>query len=105
MKSTLSDRHFHDEKAAYAFVEARVWPNGPVCPHCGGVDRISAMMTFVKVIEAGSLLAAARELKLSRAPSRPSLPQSANSWTSTRPRNAPTISKTPAMRLPKSRRL
>jgi hypothetical protein len=49
------------------------------------VDRISAMMTFVKVIEAGSLLAAARELKLSRAPSRPSLPQSANSWTSTRP--------------------
>jgi transposase-like protein len=43
MKSTLSDRHFHDEKAAYAFVEARVWPNGPVCPHCGGVDRISKM--------------------------------------------------------------
>ena len=30
------------------------------------MDRISAMMTFVKVIEAGSLLAAARELKLSR---------------------------------------
>ena len=43
MKSTLSNRHFHDEKAAYAFVEARVWPNGPVCPHCGGVDRISKM--------------------------------------------------------------
>jgi transposase-like protein len=43
MKYTLSDRHFHDEKAAYAFVEARVWPNGPVCPHCGGVDRISKM--------------------------------------------------------------
>jgi transposase-like protein len=43
MKSTLSNRHFHDEKAAYAFVEARVWPSGPVCPHCGGVDRISAM--------------------------------------------------------------
>jgi transposase-like protein len=43
MKSVLSDKHFHNEEAAYAFVEARVWPNGPVCPHCGGVDRISKM--------------------------------------------------------------
>jgi DNA-binding transcriptional LysR family regulator len=31
------------------------------------VDRISAMTTFVKVVEAGSLSAAARDLKLSRA--------------------------------------
>jgi transposase-like protein len=43
MKSVLSDKHFHNEEAAYAFVEARVWPNGPVCPHCGGVDRIGKM--------------------------------------------------------------
>src|SRR6202165_5374288 len=43
MKSTLSDRHFHDEKAAYAFVEARIWPNGPGCPHCGSVERLSKM--------------------------------------------------------------
>jgi transposase-like protein len=43
MKSVLSDKHFHNEAAAYAFVEARIWPNGPVCPHCGGVDRISKM--------------------------------------------------------------
>jgi transposase-like protein len=43
MKSVLSDNHFHNEEAAYAFVEARVWPNGPVCPHCGGVERISKM--------------------------------------------------------------
>jgi transposase-like protein len=41
--SVLSDRHFHDEAAAYRFVEARIWPEGPVCPHCGGVDRISKM--------------------------------------------------------------
>lgn len=39
----LSDRHFHDEAAAYRFVEKRIWPNGPVCPHCGGFERISAM--------------------------------------------------------------
>jgi transposase-like protein len=43
MKSVLSDKHFHDEAAAYAFVEARLWPNGPICPHCGGVERISKM--------------------------------------------------------------
>ena len=43
MISVLSDKHFHDEAAAYRFVEARVWLEGPVCPHCGGVDRISKM--------------------------------------------------------------
>jgi transposase-like protein len=33
--SYLSAEHFHDEDAAIAFVEARVWPKGPVCPKCG----------------------------------------------------------------------
>ncbi len=42
-KSILSDAHFHNEEAAYAFVEARIWPRGPVCPHCGGVERNSKM--------------------------------------------------------------
>jgi len=41
--SVLSDRHFHDEQAAYDFVEARIWPNGPVCPHCGGVERLGKL--------------------------------------------------------------
>src|SRR5258706_3724513 len=41
--SVLSAPHFHNEQAAYAYVEARVWPEGPICPHCGGVERISAM--------------------------------------------------------------
>jgi transposase-like protein len=39
----LDQKHFHDENAAYAYVEARIWPNGPVCPHCGGVDRIGKL--------------------------------------------------------------
>jgi transposase-like protein len=43
MKSVLSDKHFHNEEAAYVFVEKRLWPNGPICPHCGGVERISKM--------------------------------------------------------------
>jgi transposase-like protein len=43
MSSVLSDKHFHNETSAYEFVEARVWPNGPICPHCGGVERIGKM--------------------------------------------------------------
>jgi transposase-like protein len=43
MSSALSAPHFHNEDAAFAYVEARVWPNGPTCPHCGGVERISKM--------------------------------------------------------------
>jgi transposase-like protein len=39
--SALSQAHFHNEAAAFARLEAIVWPNGPVCPHCGGVDRIT----------------------------------------------------------------
>jgi transposase-like protein len=38
-ESILSAPHFHNEEAAYRFVESRVWPRGPVCPHCGGVER------------------------------------------------------------------
>jgi transposase-like protein len=41
--SILSAPHFHNERAAYAYVEARVWPEGPVCPHCGGYERIGKM--------------------------------------------------------------
>jgi transposase-like protein len=36
--SVLTAKHFHNEAAAYAFVEARVWANGIVCPHCGNAD-------------------------------------------------------------------
>jgi transposase-like protein len=43
MSSVLSDKHFHDEAAAYRFVESRVWHDGPICPHCGGVERIGKM--------------------------------------------------------------
>jgi transposase-like protein len=43
MASALSAKHFHDEAEAFAYVEARVWPEGPTCPHCGGVERIGLM--------------------------------------------------------------
>src|SRR5580704_19011512 len=43
MKSTISSKCFHSEETAYAWVETLLWPEGPICPHCGGVDRISKM--------------------------------------------------------------
>jgi transposase-like protein len=39
MQSHLSAVHFHNEEAAYAYVEARLWPDGPVCPHCGATKE------------------------------------------------------------------
>ena len=30
--SNLSAPHFHNEQAAYAYVEARIWPQGPRLP-------------------------------------------------------------------------
>jgi transposase-like protein len=39
-QSTLSRAHFHDEEAAFAFLESVIWPAGPVCSHCGGMGRI-----------------------------------------------------------------
>jgi transposase-like protein len=37
-KSVLTAPHFHDETAAIAYVEGRLWPMGPTCPHCGNAD-------------------------------------------------------------------
>lgn len=39
MASVLDAPHFNDETAAYAHVEALLWPNGPVCPHCENADE------------------------------------------------------------------
>ena len=35
MTNILDNPIFHDETAAREWLEARVWPSGPVCPHCG----------------------------------------------------------------------
>ncbi|MEP7245558.1 MAG: IS1595 family transposase [Gammaproteobacteria bacterium] len=41
--SILSEPQFHNEEAAYAWVEAHVWPEGATCPKCGERDRVSKM--------------------------------------------------------------
>jgi len=51
MKSVLSEIHYHSEEAAYAYVESRIWLDGPVCPHCGAakehVGRLNGKTTRV----------------------------------------------------------
>ena len=36
--SVLNAPHFQNEDAAFAYVETRLWPCGPVCHHCGNAD-------------------------------------------------------------------
>lgn len=43
MTSVLKEAYFHDEAAAFAALEAILWPEGPTCPHCGATDRINRL--------------------------------------------------------------
>jgi transposase-like protein len=42
-KAALLAPHFTNEEAALAFVESWLWPNGPVCPHCGETSRVGRL--------------------------------------------------------------
>src|SRR5215472_3631663 len=37
MNVELTDPIFHDEDKAREWLEGSRWPNGAICPHCGGV--------------------------------------------------------------------
>jgi transposase-like protein len=37
MADDLKNSIFHDDDKAREWLEARVWPSGPVCPHCRSV--------------------------------------------------------------------
>jgi transposase-like protein len=39
MDANLPQAIFTDETTAREWLESRVWPNGPVCPHCGNSDQ------------------------------------------------------------------
>ncbi len=44
MTANLQNPVFTDETKAREWLEARVWPNGPVCPHCGATgDDVAAL--------------------------------------------------------------
>jgi transposase-like protein len=41
--STLSKLPFHSEVAAFEYLEKTLWPDGPVCPHCGSVGHATKL--------------------------------------------------------------
>lgn len=44
MAASMFDQpQYRDPEAARAHLEALRWPSGPVCPHCGAVDRITKL--------------------------------------------------------------
>lgn len=43
--AVLSALHFHNEEAAFAHVEALLWPDGPSCPHCGAREEHVGRLT------------------------------------------------------------
>lgn len=41
--SVLSRPYFHDAAAAFEHVEGMLWPQGPVCHHCGSMEKHYAL--------------------------------------------------------------
>jgi transposase-like protein len=37
--ATVQAKQYHDENAARKYMEAILWPDGPICPHCGVIDE------------------------------------------------------------------
>jgi transposase-like protein len=43
--SIISRQPFHDEETAFAYLERTLWPDGPVCPHCGTVGTATKLQS------------------------------------------------------------
>jgi transposase-like protein len=43
--SILGKLPFHDEKAAFEYLERTLWPDGPVCPHCGTMNSATKLQS------------------------------------------------------------
>jgi transposase-like protein len=41
--SKLSRDAFHSEAVAFEYLEKTLWPDGPVCPHCGSVGKATKL--------------------------------------------------------------
>ena len=41
--SIISRQPFHDEETAFAYLERTLWPDGPVCPHCGTIGTATKL--------------------------------------------------------------
>ena len=52
--AVLSHPRFHDEAEAFKWVEAMLWPNGPVCPFCGHTGKFYELSTRPGVRKCGN---------------------------------------------------
>lgn len=43
--SALNNKVFHNEAKARQWLEAQLWPDGPVCPECGTLDNATPIKT------------------------------------------------------------
>jgi len=43
MKNPLNNKVFQDEARARQWLEAQLWPEGPICPKCGTVNKSTAI--------------------------------------------------------------
>jgi transposase-like protein len=43
--SKISKDAFHSEQKAFEYLEATLWPSGPVCPHCGTIGNATKLQT------------------------------------------------------------
>ena len=41
----LSNTVFHDVAKAREWLEAQLWPDGPICPECGTIDNATSIKT------------------------------------------------------------
>jgi transposase-like protein len=41
--SDFSNPTFHDETKARVWLEKELWPDGPICPHCGVIDQATLL--------------------------------------------------------------
>jgi transposase-like protein len=41
--SKLTKEAFHTEQAAFEYLEATLWPDGAICPHCGVIGRATKL--------------------------------------------------------------
>lgn len=46
--SVLTDPRFFNEESAFEYVEAQIWPEGPICPHCGATANHIGRLTGVR---------------------------------------------------------